>query len=296
MIERAFAEGKDVTIGLTSDAFVKAHKTDPDTVSPYDERKKALIEYLMAQGWGERAAVIPIDDAYEPAASDFYDAIVVTTDNKQTGEEINNLRRGRTLQPLVLVEAPIVAAEDGEPISSTRVRGHTIDENGKLVMPEELRTLLKKPMGELLKTKEEIHAHFAAQQGKPVITVGDVSTKEAVGYGLRPVLAIIDLHVAREPYQPLASYDFGDTPIEHVHSGPGFISVEVRERIKLWAQKREPLVLVVDGEEDLLALPAIANVPDGGVVYYGQPGEGLVAVPAAEGYRKKALDILAQFT
>ena len=51
--------------------------------------------------------------------------------------------------------------------------------------------------------------------------------------------------------------------------------------------------LVIDGEEVLLALPVIAFLPEDTVVFYGQPGEGMVVVNSDES-RQNAKRILEQ--
>jgi uncharacterized protein (UPF0218 family) len=53
-----------------------------------------------------------------------------------------------------------------------------------------------------------------------------------------------------------------------------------------------PVRIVVSGEEDLLALPLFAMVPNGSVVLYGQPLEGMVIVRIDEKIRWKARDLL----
>ena len=50
--------------------------------------------------------------------------------------------------------------------------------------------------------------------------------------------------------------------------------------------------LVVDGEEDLLVLVAVAFAPLGGLVVYGQPGEGLVVVRVTAEKRGEAWELL----
>ena len=56
--------------------------------------------------------------------------------------------------------------------------------------------------------------------------------------------------------------------------------------------KDESTIIVVDGEEDLLALPAIALAPLTSVILYGQPDEGLVIVKVDEGIRSIATKML----
>ena len=45
---------------------------------------------------------------------------------------ISDIRKSRGLAPIQIVEIPFVLAEDGEPISSLRIRYGEIDAHGKL--------------------------------------------------------------------------------------------------------------------------------------------------------------------
>jgi uncharacterized protein (UPF0218 family) len=52
------------------------------------------------------------------------------------------------------------------------------------------------------------------------------------------------------------------------------------------------LAVVVKGEEDLLVLPLLAEMPIGSVIAYGQPHEGLVVVTVSEERRDWAREFL----
>jgi hypothetical protein len=52
--------------------------------------------------------------------------------------------------------------------------------------------------------------------------------------------------------------------------------------------------VAVKGEEDLLALPVIALAPVSALVFYGQPGEGIVVVRADAESKSRIKAILAE--
>ncbi len=299
----AFEEGERVTIGLTTDAFIVKFKSAKFAqFAKYSKRKQDIEAWLLAQR--KRATIIPIDDPYEPAASmPDLDALIVTPENRKRGEHINALRYALGVSPLALIEVPMVEAQDGKPVSSTRLRNGEIDSDGRLIMPEELRKSLHKPLGRVLK-----RFHPAKRGETLIVTVGDVATKTFLDAGIIPELAIIDGMVGRKPFpdvidhlQPQKASPF---KAKTVKSGPGYISREAMEAIRTMLNSPKPPlilregeggVIVVDGEEDLLVLPAILHAPLGSILYYGQPGEGLVEVRITKSIQQQVRILLSQF-
>ncbi len=302
LLNTAFASGQKVTIGLTSDDFVQKYKLNPDSIRTFSDRKASLAHWLDSHNLTKRADIIPIHDPYEPSITYHYDAMIVTAHNRTRGEHINDIRKKRELPALVLIEAPLVNASDGKPISSTRVRVGEIDEKGRLIMPELLRDVLQKPLGHIL-AGPEIARSIKTHAAGVTVAVGDVTTKTLLDHAVQPTLAIIDLRVARQPYHLLQPYI--DSQLPHcvsVNSGPGYISQSAMKVLEGWATQikskstRPTRVIVVAGEEDLLTLPAIIHGPNGAVVYYGQPNKGLVELLLTDQMKKEAKKLLEKFT
>jgi pantetheine-phosphate adenylyltransferase len=269
LLNEAIKRGEKVTIGVTSDLFVKTYKHIPNAES-FPVRKQRIEEW----GNGKNISIISIDDPYEPAASANYDALIVTKDNRKTGEEINQKRKAKKLHKLTLIEIPLLPAHDGAAISSTRIRSGEIDIFGNRYLPDGLRSALRKPLG-LIVLPENLKKNFPGK----VITVGDVTTDCFLGHGMLPDLAIIDLHARRKPYKLLHEFSFPqDMKIARVASGPGYISHEAFMAIEDWSRQGEKMILLITGEDDLLVLPAIDVAPCGTVLYYGQPDAGIVEV------------------
>lgn len=57
---------------------------------------------------------------------------------------------------------------------------------------------------------------------------------------------------------------------------------------------KRKLAVVVEGEEDLLVLPLMAEAPAGSVIIYGQPHEGLVVITVTDERRRWAKGFLDQ--
>lgn len=133
LLRKAFEVGGEVIIGVTSDGYVrKPHKIDP-----YDVRVEGLKGFLEELGVLMRARIVPLDDPYGPTVTEEgVEAIVVSEETTSTAYEVNRIRRERGFEPLVIIAIDWVLAEDGRPISSTRVRRGVIDREGRLVRPD----------------------------------------------------------------------------------------------------------------------------------------------------------------
>lgn len=133
LISVAAALSDELLIGLTSDEFVR--KTKAEGVQGLEERKKGVVQYLSSIGALNRSEIVVIQDAFGPASKDErLDAIVVTTDTVGNALKLNRVRRQGGLPPLEVVIVPMVLAETGGPVSSTRVRNGEIDAGGKPTM------------------------------------------------------------------------------------------------------------------------------------------------------------------
>lgn len=308
LLRQAFRAGKKVTVGLTSNAFVAAYKPGYTGLF-FATRKKHVGTWLTKNGHRDNATIIAIDDPYEPASSDpSLDALIVTPQNRVRGEEINAKRASRGLSPLVLLEVPIVAAQDTRDISSTRIRNGEIDSKGNLILPDSLRPELQQPLGKMLTDKEHIKDALASHAGALFITCGDVATKTLLQAGAMPTLAIVDWRVERKPYTKYKKEIIAAYPtITRIASGPGYIAKAALDAISAWGKAPVPLLLEIDGEEDLLTIPALAAAPVGSILYYGQPagelwacgpihGGGLVEVVVTHQKKQEAEELLTRFT
>ncbi|MBU1327025.1 pantetheine-phosphate adenylyltransferase [Patescibacteria group bacterium] len=297
VLRAAFLAGDRVILGLTSDAYVLHYKQHP--ILSYAERKRQLTGWLVKNGYAQRTTIVPIDDPYGPSVSRRdIEALIVTKENKRRGEEINRIRSSRDLSPLILLDVPMVAAEDLRSLSSTRVRNGEIDGNGRLVMPDNLRPELRKPLGRVI-PEEEIPFALHRTARTYLITVGDKATKRLLDAGVDPTLAIIDLRVGRKKYiacyTALCKRTSYKGRMKALKSGPGYISKEALVAVEDWSRNPTTLAMIIDGEEDLLALPAIVWAPLGSVVYYGQPKEGLVEVVVTRKKKEQVFALLREF-
>jgi hypothetical protein len=89
-----------------------------------------------------------------------------------------------------------------------------------------------------------------------------------------------------------ARIDSLDAKVINVKNPAGTLTPEMREA---FANAKPPLKIVVEGEEDLAAIPAVLSAPQGSVVAYGQPGEGVVLIKVTESKRREFTDLLKEF-
>lgn len=130
LLQQALDIGETVVIGVTTDTMVE---TEPKThaIDSYHERVTALEGFLEEQNARDRVAITPIDDPYGPALTDGEaDVLVVSRETAFRAREINQLRRARGLKPVKIRVVEMVLAEDGAPISTTRIRRGEITREG----------------------------------------------------------------------------------------------------------------------------------------------------------------------
>jgi GTP-dependent dephospho-CoA kinase len=132
------------------------------------------------------------------------------------------------------------------------------------------------------------------QQSKPpkVTTVGDVVSRETLTSGIQVNLRIVDQMTLRRSISPI---EIDAERTYKVRNPAGVITKEAWNAIKDALEHNEA-VIFVDGEEDLLAIPAILESPDEAFVVYGQPSQGLVVVTASPVLKSEVREMISRMT
>jgi len=160
-----------------------------------------------------------------------------------------------------------------------------------LVLPDDLRHELKTPLGPIETDAEALLEEIDG----PVITVGDVVTYHFLKANHAPDVAFVDERTKRQQVDDeIRETVAAETNLEAVNP-PAEISADVVRALFEGLDADEPTTVLVDGEEDLVALPAIAAAPEGASVVYGQPDEGMVHVVVTDDARAKVRDLLERF-
>jgi hypothetical protein len=146
----------------------------------------------------------------------------------------------------------------------------------------------KEPPASILALRESL--------GDPrvLITVGDVVTGNVARLWRIPDLAIIDLRTRRSEYVGNSESNFD--AVIRVRNPPGTLSDEVIRLVEnavALALGGSRVLVRVDGEEDLLAIPAVLKAPRGSLLLYGLYTGYLVAIPINDDYRLGMLKLMS---
>lgn len=127
LLETAFEIGNEIEIGVTSNEF-GGRKGDIDSCK---ERMANLKSFFNDKS---NFSVTPLNDPYGTTVFDEeFDAIVVSEETKPTAIEINEIRKNKGMLSLDIIVVHFVLAEDGVPISSTRIRCGEINKKGNIL-------------------------------------------------------------------------------------------------------------------------------------------------------------------
>ncbi len=158
-----------------------------------------------------------------------------------------------------------------------------------LSLPDEARDAFRDPLGALY---TDADALLRAASG-PLIAVGDVVTYHFERAGRTPDVALVDGRTQRER----AADEVRAAPSDEAErvtatNPPGTLTAELLSALREAIETPSPVVIAVDGEEDLAAVPAILAAPDGASVVYGQPNVGMVRVPVHRFTRERATELV----
>jgi hypothetical protein len=197
---------------------------------------------------------------------------------------------------------------DGSGASGESDTGTADDGDGEgdvevvLTLPEGLREAFKEPFGPVF---TDARALLETIEGSgALVAVGDVVTYHLLEAGRRPDVAVLDGYTERTPVaaEIEAGTDTGayDTHLR-IENPAATLTAGVLDAVadalagtgkEGDSETAEHTVIDIEGEEDLVTVPAIVAAPEGASVVYGQPGEGMVLVPVEEDTRQRARELL----
>ncbi|MFM7861301.1 MAG: phosphopantetheine adenylyltransferase [Candidatus Nitrosotenuis sp.] len=132
LLQGAFSVSDDVIIGLTSDELAK--KKGKKLNHEYLQRLETLKQTIERKFLGKSYTISKLDNDFGPAVIEGnIQALVVSEETAHQGDVLNRLRAQRELPPVRIIMVPMVLAQDGKRISTTRIRNSEIDAQGNLI-------------------------------------------------------------------------------------------------------------------------------------------------------------------
>ena len=162
-------------------------------------------------------------------------------------------------------------------------------------LTESQRKELKSPLGLLIEgsfdeTIKKLKKLIEKDKPSMIVSVGDAVLESLIKNNVFPNVFIVDNKVMRKSVTPISTKT-GKTI--HVKNPPGTLTDEALEKVQEALKDRERKIrILVDGEEDLLTLPAVLYAPENSLIVYGQPKRGIVLVKATEQKKKRVRQII----
>jgi pantetheine-phosphate adenylyltransferase len=131
LLTEAFSISSHAIIGLTGDDL--AVKKNKKIINDYSKRLESLTNLIKKKFPNSSYTISKLENDFGPAAIEGkVDALIVSEETSNKGEILNDLRKKRDLPPVEVVIVPMVLAEDGSRISTTRIKNSEIDTQGNL--------------------------------------------------------------------------------------------------------------------------------------------------------------------
>jgi cytidyltransferase-like protein len=307
-LSTAFAQAKHLTIGLVQN-LLSTDKSFIISLEDYAQRLATLRSELSKLDVSSRAEIIPLSDIFGTSLTDpSIQAIFVTQATHANAGLINDERSKLAFPPLRIITIPYELGDDSQIISSGRIRAGLIDRQGhsylKLFkqkktyhLPNSLRASLQTPLGTVITDLTTLSKVIPPQSS--LISVGDIVSLDLYQAGYTLLISIIDHHTRRHAIDPQEIQKYFPVSHHRVTNKRGTINPGVADifltSLKSSTLTKQTQVIFVEGEEDLLTLPAILLSPLDTYVIYGQYQVGMCIVKVTEELKTQTKLLLAQF-
>ena len=132
LLSNAFDISDKVIIGITSDEF--ASKKGKIPVNKYEQRLENLTLAISKEFPNASFEISKLENDFGPAVLEKeVQALVVSDETSNQGDNLNNLRAKKNLPPVQIIVIPMFLAKDGTRISTTRIKNSEIDIDGNLL-------------------------------------------------------------------------------------------------------------------------------------------------------------------
>jgi len=318
-VSTALKMGERVSIGIATESLYQ-HKPLKQIIEDYKIRETNVRDYISKNCLRfQNVKVISITDVYGTSLTDLsIDAICVTQATEKVALFINKKRRQIGMKALKIIIIPWVKGADGKVISSERIRYGEIDRKGKnyykvltnnkrWILPISLRPTLRKPLGDVFvghyderkSVVKKILNTIKRINPPMVFAIGDIIAGSLWEVGFIPSITVVDYKSRRKALKEISNFKFQISNFRKYRNGAGTIEASTIRHLKSlcskYLKKNIPQSLIIEGEEDLMVLPAILVAPLSSMVLYGQYGLGVVAVKVTEEKKEEVLKLVSRF-
>lgn len=278
-----------VVIGVT-DQRMTEHKQYPQLIESAEQRLEAVK--ALCQTREIIAEVMALHDVYGPTISDSeIDALAVTEETVSGADAINQERQRLGMPQLPVHVFQLVKDAHGVPITSTRIRAGEINRDGDnyadilsggVQLTQQQRAFFSRPQDPIV-TAAPNHATT------PTFVVGDICLQIFHENNWEFHAGWFDEKSERTPL-PHRSWKKAINTVKNRAGGLSAAAVTNVSHVASsvasdWCNDMLPItshLTRVLGEEDLITIGVVMLAPLGCVVYYGQPGQGMVRLEITE--------------
>lgn len=297
-LHEACVATEHLTIGLTTPELHR-NKEFKDTIEDFEVRKSTVEAFISTFHPDVSFEIIPLEDIYGTTLHDLeIDAIFVTEHGIHNATTINKKRLKKGWGELAVELVGLVKGNDGVVISSTRIRKGEIDRLGysykklfskTLSLQDNLKPEFQKAWGQVLIDDDQIADSLGDSK---IITIGDVVSKKVRELEIYSMLSVVDGKSERNFISEIKS----DNIIQNNNAGEINASAAafLFDRLDVSLKNSTHEIVVINGEEDLLALPLMLYAPLLSIVCYGMRNEGMVVVRITEEVKDKLKNLVAR--
>lgn len=172
-------------------------------------------------------------------------------------------------------------------------------------LPNNLRDSFRDPIGQIFTGEQSNSAKKAIKYINTLgrsfsVAIGDICSKSLLEQEFYPNIIIFDETTRRhkEVSLNLSSYQMRSAinPKEWILMSAWSV---IKQSIAFSTSNNCRIAVRIDGEEDLLIIPAIISLPIGSIVVYGQPPiatvEGIVVVSISSSLKDRVTNLLEKF-
>ncbi|MGC8573683.1 MAG: hypothetical protein C0171_04510 [Caldisphaera sp.] len=155
-----------------------------------------------------------------------------------------------------------------------------------LSIPQKVRFDFSQPRGKLV--YGELSQYIDSHDWKKIICVGDVVTYYCLKAKRKPDIIIIDGKTLRSKEGfSLNSNELEQYSFINIKNPAGLLTYDNLDILCKMANENIKILIYVDGEEDILAMPILSCAPDNSLVIYGIPNKGAALVNISKYIRRE---------